>query len=132
MYWTTPSGTRYQTGSPRRGARAAVGGRDGEGGDLDEGDPVLGDAGQRGGVHLVAGPGAADEVRQLEEPLRVAPGEDVAERVGAGDEVELGVGVLARAGRFRVSIVYVGPSRSTSTRDTRNRGLAAVAITVIR
>ena len=29
-------------------------------------------------------------------------------------------------------MVYVGPSRSMSTRDTQNRGLAAVAITVIR
>ena len=31
-----------------------------------------------------------------------------------------------------VSIVYVGPLRSMSTRDTVNRGLEAVAITVIR
>ena len=31
-----------------------------------------------------------------------------------------------------VSIVYVGPSRSMSTRLTENRGLEAVAITVIR
>ena len=31
-----------------------------------------------------------------------------------------------------VSTVYVGPSRSISTRETRNLGLLAVAITVIR
>ena len=31
-----------------------------------------------------------------------------------------------------VSIVYVGPGRSMSTRLTQNRGLDAVAITVIR
>ncbi len=31
-----------------------------------------------------------------------------------------------------MSIVYVGPFRSMSTLDTVNRGLAAVAITVIR
>ena len=31
-----------------------------------------------------------------------------------------------------VSIVYVGPARSMSTRLTQNRGLDAVAITVIR
>ena len=31
-----------------------------------------------------------------------------------------------------VSIVYVGPERSMSTRDTWKRGLAAVATTVIR
>ena len=32
----------------------------------------------------------------------------------------------------RVSIVYVGPGRSMSTRLTENRGFEAVAITVIR
>ena len=31
-----------------------------------------------------------------------------------------------------VSIVYVGPPRSTSTRLTENRGLEAVAMTVMR
>lgn len=31
-----------------------------------------------------------------------------------------------------VSIVYVGPGRSMSTRLTENRGLEAVAMTVIR
>ena len=31
-----------------------------------------------------------------------------------------------------VSIVYVGPGRSISTRLTENRGFEAVAITVIR
>ena len=29
-------------------------------------------------------------------------------------------------------MVYVGPGRSMSTRETRKRGLAAVAMTVIR
>ena len=99
MYWTTPSGTRYQTGSPRRlrsrqsveeMARAGI---------STMVDPVGRDRVERGGVHLVAGPGAADEVGELEELVGVAPGEDVGERVGAGDEVELGVGQLARAGR---------------------------------
>jgi len=32
----------------------------------------------------------------------------------------------------RVSTVYVGPARSTSIRDTENRGLLAVAITLMR
>ena len=44
MYWTTPSGTRYQTGSPARDAVAAVGGGDRQGRDLQQGDPVGGQA----------------------------------------------------------------------------------------
>jgi hypothetical protein len=38
----------------------------------------------------------------------------------------------SRRRSVRVSMVYVGPPRSTSTRDTENRGLDAVAMTVIR
>ena len=98
MYCTTPSGTRYQTGSPAP-ALAALGRGDRQRGDLQDGHPVRGDALERRGVHLVAGPGAAHEVRELEQLVGVAPGEDLGERVGAGDEVQLGVGQLAARGR---------------------------------
>ena len=40
MYCTTPSGTRYQTGSPLRGPGAALGGRDRQRRDLDDRHPV--------------------------------------------------------------------------------------------
>jgi hypothetical protein len=39
---------------------------------------------------------------------------------------------IALARSRRVSMVYVGPARSMSTRETQNRGFEAVAITVIR
>ena len=84
------------------------------------------------GVHLVAGAGTADELGEREQLLGVAPGEDVGQRVGAGDEVELGVGQRCACRSRSVSMVYVGPARSMSTRETENRGLDAVAITVIR
>ena len=52
-------------------------------------------AGEGGGVHVVTGPGAADEVREVEQAGGVAPGEDVGEGVGPGDEVEVCLGPQA-------------------------------------
>ena len=83
------------------------------------------------GVHGVAGAACSRRSRPREKLVDVAPGEDVGQRVGAGDEVELGIGPLTARSRS-VSIVYVGPARSMSMRDTRNSGFEAVAITVIR
>src|SRR5690606_6782038 len=71
-------------------SRTAVRGGDGEGGHLDEGDPALGEPGV---AEVVAGPGDADEVRQGEQFLAVAPGEDLGEGVGAGDEEQVRVRV---------------------------------------
>jgi hypothetical protein len=70
-------------------------------------------------------------VRQREQLARVTPGEDVPEDVGAGMKNSSASGIASRRSR-RVSIVYVGPPRSMSTRETVNRGFDAVAITVIR
>ena len=117
MYWTTPSGTRYQIGWPAALPLAAVGGGDGQRRDLQHRHPLGRDRAQRRGVHLGAGPGAPDEVGELEQLVGVAPGEDLGQRVGAGDEVEVGVGMAARRSRS-VSTVYVGPPRSMSTRLT--------------
>src|SRR6188472_1476833 len=74
-------------------AFAAVAGGDGQRRDLDQRESLGRDAREQARVSLVARPGAADEMGQLEEPLGVAPGEDLAEGVGAGDEEQLGVGV---------------------------------------
>ena len=127
MYCTTPSGTRYQTGFPARTrARQSV----------DEianaGTSTRVTAPSGSCIAAVTGPGHADEVRQLEQLVDVLPGHDGGQRVGAGDEKPLGVRLAAARRSRRVSLVYVGPGRSTSTRDTVNRGLDAVAITVIR
>ena len=91
MYWTTPSGTRYQTGSPARTrsrqsveliAIAGTSWRVTPSG----GQPVLGEH--------VPGTGHTDEVGQAPELLGVLPREDPGERVRAGDEEELGVRAL--------------------------------------
>ena len=69
----------------------AVGRRDRQGRDLDHGHLVGRDGRQRLRVHLVAGTRAADElVGEPEQVVGGAPGEDVCERIGTGDEVELG------------------------------------------
>ena len=92
MYWTTPSGTRYQTGSPRATrSRQSV--------------ELIASAGISTSVSRSAGspvrdsassrwPGRVqpDEAGQLEHLVVVAPGEDLRERVGAGDEEELVLG----------------------------------------
>src|SRR5690606_17387943 len=89
-----PVGHEVPDGLAALRALPAVGGRDRQRGDLDDGDPFGGDVGEHLRLHLIAGAGAADEVGQLEELFDVAPGEDVGECVGAGDEVEIGVGQL--------------------------------------
>src|SRR3954466_488082 len=71
------------------GAVPAVGGRDRQRGDLDHRHPVRRDRGERRLIHVVAGPGAAHELGEREQLLGVAPGEDLGQRVGSGDEVEL-------------------------------------------
>ncbi len=89
MYWTTPSGTRYQMGSPRRlRERQSVDEIAGAG----ISTTVTRSAGRaaEGGLgHGVAGPGAADELGEVEQLVGIAPGEDLGQRVGTGDEVEL-------------------------------------------
>ena len=96
MYWTTPSGTRYQTGMPAVHPVAAVGGADRQGGHLDQAHHALGQV--RVG-EVEAGPGHADEVRQVEQLLVVAPADDLGQGVGAGDEEQLRVRDAAAAGR---------------------------------
>ena len=91
MYCTTPSGTRYQTGIPRATrSRQSV--------------ELIASAGTS--TRLTApsgrwrvgevepGPGHADEVGQVEQLLVVPPADDLGERVGAGDEEQLGVRAL--------------------------------------
>ena len=89
MYCTTPSGTRYQTGCPSRDPLPAGARGDRHRRHVEQGHRVIGQV--RVG-QLVAGPGDADEMGQLEHLLGVLPGQDLPERVGAGDEVQLGVG----------------------------------------
>jgi glycosyltransferase involved in cell wall biosynthesis len=91
MYWTTPSGTRYQTGSP-----AATRSRQ----SVDE----MAMAGTSCRVTRSAGrplslsscPGRVTPTKwaRSKELVDVLPGEDLGEGVGAGDEEQLGVGVL--------------------------------------
>ena len=91
MYWTTPSGTRYQTGSPAcTRSRQSV-----------ELIAMAGtsirstrSAGRPGLRQLVAGAGDADELREPEQLVGVLPRQDLGQRVGAGDEEQLGVGAL--------------------------------------
>src|SRR6476661_9696159 len=73
-------------------AGAAVGGADRHGRDLLEGDPV---AGQPVVRQLMAGTGDPDEVGELEQLVGVLPRQDLGQRVGAGDEEQLGVGPFA-------------------------------------
>src|SRR6202451_1430812 len=67
----------------------ALGRGDGQGGDLDEADVVVRQPGQG---QPVPGPGAADEVGQLEQLVRVPPGDHLSQGVGPVDEEELRVG----------------------------------------
>src|SRR3712207_137615 len=76
---------RFARGDPG----PAVAGGDRHGRHLDQADRVVGQVVV--GEHE-AGPGDPDEVRQREHLLRVLPGEDLRERVRAGDEEQLGVG----------------------------------------
>ena len=63
----------------------------------------------------------------------VPPGQDLGQRVGAGDEEQVDVlAALAAQIPQRVDRVRQVPGRSMSTRLTLNRGFEAVAITVIR
>ena len=107
---------------------AAVGRADRQRRHLHQADPAFGQV--RVG-EVVARPGHADEVRQVEQLLVVPPGDDLGERVGAGDEEQLGVRVAAAAVPQRVDGVG-GPARSMSMRLTENCGFDAVAMTVIR
>ena len=78
---------------------AAVGRGDGQGWDLDQGHPIGRDRSERGRIHGVTRTSATHELRQLEEFLRLAPGEDLRQRIGSGDEVEVGIGHLGAEGR---------------------------------
>src|SRR5512141_2764945 len=131
MYCTTPSGTRYHTGSPRIVRR-------------------------RQSVELIASAGTSTMVTRswgifasvsasITKPGRVQPTNCASEnRSSASRQVKMSARASAPVMKYRsasgrcswrsrrVSAVYVGPPRSMSTRDTQNRGLDAVAITVIR
>ena len=129
MYWTTPSGTRYQTGMPRpTRSRQSV--------------EEIASAGTS--TRLTAPVGRWPSARV--KPGRVTPMKWASsnssslsrqlriwlQRVGAGDEEQVGVRAAARAGRAACRWCRSGPPRSMSTRLTENRGLDAVAMTVIR
>ena len=73
-------------------ARPAVGGADRHRGHLLQGDPVGREAGLR---QDVARSGHADEVGELEQLVGVLPRQDLGQRVGAGDEEQLGIGPFA-------------------------------------
>ena len=79
------------------GAPTAVGRRDRQRRDLDQGQRVIGQpvehAGEVFAAQLVAGPADPDEPRHREQFLQVLPRQDGRQRVGAGDEVQLGVRV---------------------------------------
>ena len=128
MYWTTPSGTRYHTGKPRRvRSRQSV----------DE----IASAGTSSKLTSCSGnpetdstcPGrltatkcASDQSSSTSFHYRIwamASAPEMKNRSASGRS--------ARMSRS-VSIVYVGFLRSMSTRLTVNRGLDAVAITVMR
>src|SRR5215470_10798966 len=68
----------------------ACGRGDRQRGDLDQADPPVW---QARAAQPVPGPGAADEMREFEQFVHVLPGHELLERVGAGDEEELGVRV---------------------------------------
>ncbi|PWW25133.1 hypothetical protein JD79_04329 [Geodermatophilus normandii] len=128
MYWTTPSGTRYQTGIPRATrSRQSV--------------ELIASAGIS--TRLTAPSGRCPSARV--KPGRVTPTKwasrrkrSLSRQLRICDSASAPVMKNSSAsGRWacrseRVSMVYVGPSRSTSTRLTENRGLEAVAMTVMR
>jgi hypothetical protein len=129
MYCTTPSGTRYQTGSP-----AATRFRH----SLDE----MASAGISTRDTFPSGRPAP--VSRC--PGRVQPTKCARENSESTScQVKMLASASAPVMKYRsvagplaarrsrsVSMVYVGPGRSMSTRLTLNRGLEAVAITVIR
>ena len=71
------------------------------------------------------------EMRERPELLDVLPGEDLRDRIGPGDEEQVGIGALGADVAQRVDRERRLP-RSMSTRLTVNRGFDAVAITVMR
>src|SRR5580765_4473091 len=83
-----PVGHEVPDGFPVFHPCPAVGRADRHGRNLQEGDPVLGQA-------LVAQhmprAGDADEVCEVEQPLGILPGQDLGQGVGTGDEEQLGV-----------------------------------------
>jgi hypothetical protein len=129
MYCTTPSGTRYQTGLPSATRRLQS---------VEEMDI----AGTRTRLTVSAGRWASVSWK----PGRVTPmkcarrnrspysfHDRILDSASAPVMKNNSASASYSLRRSRsVSTVYVGPSRSMSTRLTRNRGLDAVAITVIR
>ena len=79
------------------GAPTAVGGRDCQRRDFDQCQRVfrqpVEDAGEMFAAQFVARPADPDEPRHREQFLQVLPRQDGGQRVGAGDEVQVGVGV---------------------------------------
>ena len=79
---------------------------------------------------LVAAARHDGEAAQVEDPVRLAPGRELGERLGREDEPG-----LARRPRRRsassVSTVYEAPPRSTSIRLTAKAGLPAIASSTI-
>lgn len=127
MYWTTPSGTRYQTGLPScTRARQSV--------------EEIAIAGISISLTPVSGPTSTRSWPGRVTPTNWAMSHSrctsfqvmICSRASAPVMKNRSAsGRNVRRSR-RVSAVYVGPGRSMSTRDTVNRGFEAVATTVIR
>ena len=128
MYWTTPSGTRYQTGSPSATrARQSV--------------ELIAIAGTSWSVTRCSGSPLSDSsCPGRVTPMKCASSQRCSasfhERISARASAPVmknssSSGRSARMSR-RVSIVNVGPGRSMSTLLTVKRGLEAVAMTVMR
>ncbi len=128
MYWTTPSGTRYQTGWDRSTrSRQSV----------DE----IAIAGTSSRVIRSEGsPGSESTCAGRVTPTNWArvnsSSTSFHEKMCASASAPV-MKKSSASGRWacrsrRVSMVYVGPSRSMSTRLTENRGFDAVAMTVMR
>src|SRR4051812_12972625 len=131
MYWTTPSGTRYQTGSPRMWR-------------LRQSVEEIARAGISTIVTRSVGiPSSTDGF--IVNPGRVHPTKCASSNNSSAlRQVKMSLRASAPVMKYRsasdssswrsrsVSMVYVGPLRSMSTRETQNRGFEAVAMTVIR
>jgi hypothetical protein len=98
MYWTTPSGTRYQTDRPSA-ARSRMSVEEiaiaGMLTRLNRSESTWLRSCLAGVGEVVAGAGHTDAVREVEHVLPVPPGDDAFQRVRTGDEVQLRVRVPA-------------------------------------
>ena len=128
MYWTTPSGTRYQTGLPSSTRVRQSVEEDRHGGtsssDTDS-------CGRPGSDRVVPGTRHADEVRLLEELIGILPLRDLRQRIGTRDEVEIRIRVFARQVRQRIDRVGRPHRGQYDARHGETR-IRCGSITVIR